>query len=243
MTHLTSRDASVVRLAVVGDYDAAFEPHRVVDENVAQVAAARFIDVKADWIPTDVVAAEGTARLERYDVIWISPGSPYRSLDGALLAIRYARERDVPTLGTCAGFQHIVLEYARNVMGLADAEHEETARGAQRLVLTALTCSVAGQTMPVTIDGASRVAGWYGATRVHEHYYCQFGLNPDYEKDVEDAGLRIVGWDDGGDARVIDLPDHQFFVGTLFVPQPSTDPATPHPLIAAFIEAGRLAPR
>jgi len=244
MSHPTPPDAAKnasVRLAIVGEYDPTFPPHPAVNANIAQVAASRAIDVRSEWVSTDTIAAEGTARLADYDAIWIAPGSPYRSLGGALAAIRYAREHDVPTFGTCAGFQHMVLEYARTVMGLEDAEHGESAPNAKRLLLTPLACSIAGQTMPVTIDGASRVAGWYGATRITERYYCNYGLNPDYEAPIEAAGLRIVGWDDGGEPRIIDIPTHAFYVGVLFVPQPVAVEEGAHPLVAAFIEAGRLA--
>ena len=231
-----------VQVAVVGEFRSGFEPHDAVVANLAQVAATRGMDVRAEWIATDEIERDGTLRLASADAIWISPGSPYRSLPGVLSAIRYARETGVPQLGTCGGFQHIVLEYGRNVMGL-DAYHAETDPDAPLLLLTALTCSPAGQTMPVTLDGASRVAGWYGSTRITERYYCNYGLNPDYEAQVEVAGLRIVGWDDGGEPRVVDIPGHPFFIGALFVPQPSPDAESPHPLVAAFVEAGRLAPR
>ena len=232
----------LVRVAVVGEYRSGFAPHEAVVATIAQAAAARGMDVRAEWIGTDESECDGLARLASSDAIWIAPGSPYRSLTGVLSAIRYAREAGVPLLGTCGGFQHVVLEYGRNVMGL-DAYHGETHPDAPLLLLTALTCSPAGQTMPVTLDSASRVAGWYGTTRITEQYYCNYGLNPDYEAQVEAAGLRIVGWDDGGEPRVVDLPAHPFFIGVLFVPQPSPDPDTPHPLVAAFIEAGRLALR
>jgi CTP synthase (UTP-ammonia lyase) len=232
-----------VRLAIVGEYDPTFPPHAAVNANVAQVAAARGIDVSAEWVATDEIAREGVARLARYDAVWISPGSPYTSFDGALIAIRHAREHNVPLLATCGGLQHVVIEYARNVMGLADADHEETAPNASCLIVTALECSPAGQTMAVTLDGASRVAGWYGSTRTTERYYCRYGINTAYEEQLEAAGLRIVGWDDEGEPRVVDIPNHPFYIGVLFVPQPSPDPATPHPLVAALIEAGRLVPR
>jgi CTP synthase (UTP-ammonia lyase) len=231
-----------VRLAIVGEHDPAFPPHRAVAANVEQVASTRGIDIRAEWVPTLDVEREGAARLAAYDAIWISPGSPYRSLAGALSAIRFAREAGVPLLGTCAGFQHIVLEYGRNVMGL-DAYHAESDPDGPILLLTPLACSVAGMTMPVTLDGASRVAGWYGTTRITEHYYCNYGLNPDFEEAFETAGLSIVGWDDGGEPRVVDIPGHPFYVGVLYVPEPAREPGLAHPLVAAFIEAARLVPR
>src|SRR4051812_17876619 len=134
MPHALRRDGadaagngSVVRLAIIGEYNPAFPPHRAVDATIAQVVAAHGTDVRAEWVSTEALAIEGSQRLASYHALWISPGSPYRSLDGALAAIRYAREQEVPLIGTCGGFQHVVLEYARNVMGLEDAEHQETA--------------------------------------------------------------------------------------------------------------------
>src|SRR5262245_61122373 len=83
---------SVVRLAIVGEFDPAFPPHVAVDANIAQVSRARAIEISAEWVPTDEIARDGVPRLKDFDAIWISPGSPYKSLDGALIAIRHARE-------------------------------------------------------------------------------------------------------------------------------------------------------
>lgn len=152
-----------VRLAIVGDRDPAFPPHRAVDATLARAAAARGVALRAEWVPTDAIADGGAALPGGFDGLWVAPGSPYRRLDGALLAIRHAREGRVPLLGTCGGFQHVVLEFARHVMGLADAQHAEIDPDAERAIVTPLGCSPAGQTMPVTLDAGSRVAGWYGA--------------------------------------------------------------------------------
>jgi CTP synthase (UTP-ammonia lyase) len=214
-----------------------------VEATLAEASRALGLDAQARWVETDTIARDGVEPLADAHAIWISPGSPYRSLDGALSAIRYARTHGVPTLGTCGGFQHLVLEFARHVMGLADAQHAEIDPTASRLVLTPLTCSVAGTQMPVTLDATSRVASWYGHTRTVEQYYCNYGLNRDYEEGLQSAGLAIVGRDDDGEPRVIDLESHPFYVGALFVPQPTGDPARPHALVAALLAAARAAAR
>jgi CTP synthase (UTP-ammonia lyase) len=232
-----------VRVAVVGERDPAFPPHRAVDANLAQVAAARGVDLRAAWVPTDLIADGGHALLDGYDALWIAPGSPYRSERGALLAIRHARERGVPLLGTCGGFQNVVLEFARNVLGLAEAQHAEVDPESACAVVTPLSCSPAGQTMPVTLDAGSRVAEWYGTARISEQYYCNYGVNRAYEGAIDAAGLRVVGRDDAGEPRVVTLPEHPFYVGVLYVPQPSADVGRPHPLVAAFVEAARVAAR
>ena len=91
--------------------------------------------------------------------------------------------------------------------------------------------------MPVTLVDTSRVASWYGRARTVEQYYCNYGVNPEYESQLHDAGLRIVGRDDAGEPRVVDLETHPFYIGALYVPQPTGDAAQPHPLVAALLRA------
>jgi CTP synthase (UTP-ammonia lyase) len=226
-----------VRVAIVGERNDAFAPHRAVELCLAGASAALSLNLDARWVATDAIERVGTDPLREMHAIWISPGSPYRSLEGALLAIRFARENGVPLLGTCGGFQHLVLEYARNVMGIADAQHAEIDPTASRLILTALTRSPAGKKMPVTLLEGSRVASWYGRTRTVEQYYCNYGVNPAYEADLQAAGLRVVGRDDDGEPRIVDLETHPFYVGALYVPQPTADVARPHALVAALLQA------
>src|SRR5208282_6192757 len=99
-----------------------------------------------------------------------SPGSPYKSLDGALAGIRYARENKVPFIGTCGGFQHLVIEYARNVMGFKDAAHAESDPYASCLFITPLSCSLVGKTMEVRVKPGTQAADIYRDTWASERY-------------------------------------------------------------------------
>jgi len=152
-------------------------------------------------------------------------------------AIGVARRGNVPLFGTCGGFQHVVLEYARHVLGFADAGHAEYDASASRLFITPLSCSLVGTTMAVQLQPGSRAALAYGATEATERYYCNFGLNPMHEDELIAGGLMVTGRDANGEARVVELPHHDFFVATLFVPQTSSTPEAPHPLIGAFVAA------
>jgi CTP synthase (UTP-ammonia lyase) len=143
----------------------------------------------------------------------------------------------VPTLGTCGGFQHMVLEYARNVLGFEDAAHAEYDPDASRLFLMPLACSPAGKALPITLEPGTRAAELYGATEVVEQHYCSFGINPGYREPLVDGGLRVAGVDADGDFRVLELPGHPFYVATLFVPQMRSTPDRPHPLVTGFLEA------
>jgi len=125
-------------------------------------------------------AAVDATLFERVDALWIAPGSPYKDLEQTLWAIREARERGVPCLGTCGGFQHMVLEYARHVLGFRDAQHAEYDPYASRLFVTQLACSLAGRAMRLAFAPGSQVAAIYGAPGATEAYYCDFGVNPEY---------------------------------------------------------------
>ena len=223
-----------MKLAIVGEYDPSFEPHVQTDAAIAHSASAVNIDVQSEWIST---ADIHLTRLTDFDALWFAPGSPYRSLSRTLEAIRFAREREVPTLGTCGGYQHMAIEFARNVLGIRDAHHEEYDPYASRLIVSRLDCSLVGHEMGILLSPGSRTAAAYGAPLIVERYYCNFGVNPDYVKQISLAGFNLVGMDAEGECRVMELSQHRFFVGTLFVPQARSRPDHPHPLINAFLLA------
>jgi CTP synthase (UTP-ammonia lyase) len=225
-----------VAIGVVGDYDPTRATHVATTAALHHAAQAQGIDLELTWLPTDKIAEDET--LPRgLDGLLVAPGSPYASMDGALSAIRVARTADIPLLGTCGGFQHVVLEFARNVVGVGDAGHAEYDPEAPTLFITPLSCSLAGQQMTVELRPGSRAAVAHGATVTTERYYCDFGLNPDYLGDLTAAGLVVSGVDQDGEVRVVELPGRRFFVATLFVPQTSSRSGHPHPLVATLLAA------
>lgn len=224
----------LIRIGIVGDFDAAYPPHVATNNALAHVAATGFA-VEARWLPTPPL--ESPAALHGLHGVWVAPGSPYKSLAGALSAIRHAREQSIPLLGTCGGFQHIVIEYARHVLGFSDAAHAEYDPYASSLFISRLACSPAGRSLLIQLTPDSLVARSYGTVSVTESYYCNFGVNPGYVAALAFGPLRIVGSDAEGEARVVELAGHPFFVGTLFLPQLRSTPEQPHPLISAFVRA------
>ena len=149
----------------------------------------------------------------------------------------HARRHDVPLLGTCGGFQHVVIEYARGVLGVAEAQHAEYHPYASTLFVTPLSCSLAGQEMTVAVRPGTRAGDAYGSVTVTERYYCNFGLDPDRVDDLVSGGLCVSGTDHLGEVRIVELRRHPYFVATLFVPQARSTPAAPHPLVTAFVAA------
>ena len=221
-------------IAILGEHTPAFAPHAATTAAIEHARTRLQAIVDAEWIST---AAVDESLFARFDALWIAPGSPYKDLELTLWAIRSARERGVPCFGTCGGFQHLVLEYARHVLGFADAQHAEYDPYASRLFVTQLACSLAGREMRLSFVPGSRVAAIYGALEATEAYYCNFAVNPEHVGLLGAGPLRITGSDAEGEARVIELPGHPFFLGTLFVPQTRSTPEAPHPLVTAFVEA------
>jgi CTP synthase (UTP-ammonia lyase) len=225
-------------LAIIGDFNPANESHRATNRAIEHSAAALGWDVQCLWMGTEkLTSPEGLRQLSAFHGFWIAPASPYRSMGGALSAIRLAREQGVPLLGTCGGFQHIILEYARNFLGITDAEHEESSPGAPRLVISRLACSLAGRKLTIKLQTGSRVAALYGQPAVQERYYCSFGVSPEYVETLRTGPLRTVASDAEGVMRAVELVGHPFFVGTLFLPQLGSNPAAPHPLVSGFVRA------
>lgn len=226
------------RIGIIGDYDASFEPHRATDAALTHAASALSLGIEAVWLPTTALDAPGAIQsLASFGGLWVAPGSPYRSMSGALRAIRLARESGLPLLGTCGGFQHIILEYARHVLGFSDASHAEYDPYASSLFISRLACSLVGRALVISLQPGSLVARTYGATSVTEQYYCNFGVNPDHSASLASGDLAIVGSDAEGEVRVVELRSHPFFVGTLFVPQLRSQAERPHPLILGFLNA------
>jgi CTP synthase (UTP-ammonia lyase) len=200
-------------------------------------AQAASVDIHFEWVSTEEI--RNVARIANFSGIWCVPGSPYRNMDGALCAIRDARENGRSFLGTCGGFQHAVLEYSRNVLGWKDAEHAETAPNAARAVIVPLECELVETTGIVRLTPGSRIAQAYGQDRAAESYRCRYGLNPHF-KDVLLSGALEVGAEDAnGEVRAIELRSHPFFVATLFQPERTALKGELPPLVTAFVQAAR----
>ena len=221
-----------LRIGILGDYNPSNPTHVATSLGLTHAAHALNLEADPVWLATDQ-----THDFAEFHALFASPGSPYRSLEGALLGIRYAREHDVPFLGTCGGFQHAILEYAHNVLGIRDAAHEESDPYASVLFVTRLVCSLVGKTMSVQIEPNSLAAESYGVGSAEEQYYCNFGLNPAYRKILQDGGLRFSGQDQDGEVRILEVPGNRYFVATLFVPQARSTRDHPHPLLVRYCRA------
>jgi CTP synthase (UTP-ammonia lyase) len=223
------------RIALVGDHDPAVVAHQAIPRAIDGAAARLELVVTAQWLPTDAIGLG--EMLDEFDAFWCVPASPYRSMDGALRAIRHARETGRPFLGTCGGFQHAVIEFARNVLGWADADHAESNPDAGRAVIVPLACERLDVAGAVRFEPGSRLHRAYGAPTAVEEYHCRYGLNPEFESAIATGPLRVTARDDAGDVRAVELTEHPFFVATLFQPERAALHGRVPPLVAAFLAA------
>lgn len=225
-----------LRIALVGDYNASVTAHQAIPLAIDDAAAVLELMADYDWLASTEVAS--VEDLVGYDAIWVVPGSPYKHPDGALTAIRYARENGIPFLGTCGGFQHAILEYARHVLGWADAAHAETDTQG-RMVIAPLACSLVEKTDSIELRANTQIAKAYGQTLISEGYHCNYGISVAFAAELESGDLRVTGWDDTGDIRAVELVTHPFFVATLFQHERGALAGKPVPLVQALLRAAR----
>jgi CTP synthase (UTP-ammonia lyase) len=232
------------RVGLIGDYNPEVPAHRAIPHALELAARSSKVGLEPVWLGTDKIVPGQAEVLSTFAGLWCVPASPYANIDGALAAIRYARENAIPFLGTCGGFQHALIEYARDVAGLREADHAETNPGAVMPVITPLACSLVEKEDIILLQESSRIRHIYGRAEVTEPYRCRFGLNRSYEPALDDGRLSFTGRDSSGEARVFELRSHPFFIGTLFQPERSALRGVTHPLIVAYVQAvlGRPAP-
>lgn len=225
------------RLALVGDRSPTVRSHSRIPAIIEALRDREGLLLDAYWIPTDEVAGY----LGGFDAIWLTPGSPYRSQDGAIAAVQTAREQGIPFLGTCAGFQHALVEVARHVCGLdgvGDAQYPagRPGRGTREFLIVPLACSLVGHEDAVRVTPGTLAERILGSERTIERYHCSFGLNPGYVATLAGHGVRFSGHDDQGQVRIAELPGHPFFLCTLFQPELS-DGTRPHPIVRGLAAA------
>jgi len=238
----------LVTIGLVGKYVEYEDSYKSLKEALLHGGLAHELKVDIHWIEAEGVTGEGWERqLEAYDGILVPGGFGRRGIDGMLNAIRYARERKVPYFGICLGMQTLVIEYARNVCGLADADSTEFNPGTPHRVIFKLR-ELKGVD---ELGGTMRLGGWpcrlaensfacqaYGRREINERHRHRYEFNREYEDRLKAAGLRITGeTPDGTYVEICEVADHPWYLGCQFHPEFKSKPMEPHPLFKAFIGA------
>lgn len=226
--------SSATRIALVGDFNQQQKSHQAIPRALSAVPDGNLEGV---WVPTESVGKG--EQLAEFDGIWCVPGMPYRNADGALAAIQYARVSRTPFLGTSAGFQYALIEYARNVLGFGDAEHQKSHPKAAMPLISPLGCAMVSVKARARFADGSILRRAYRTPESSELYHCSFGLNRRYRRLIESGSLCVTAVDDQDDVRAVELDGHPFFVATLFQPEMASaaDGSPASPLISAFATA------
>jgi CTP synthase (UTP-ammonia lyase) len=242
--------SNAVRIGILGDFNSDFRSHHATTDSLQHAARKLDLKLESEWIPTSSLTDPKAEKLlETFDGIWGSPGSPYKSFDGMLKGIEFARRRDWPYLGTCGGFQYALIEFARNVLNIADADSAENNSGSKNIVIYPVACTVigvkggapklSGVVPEIRLRPGSYLQSFYGKEKevVSEEFFCNFEVNPEFEWATMEAGFPVVARGVNGEIRAIESPTHRFFVATLFQPQLSSTEKKPHPVVLAFVQA------
>ena len=236
-------------IAVVGKYIELQDAYKSIYESLVHAGAAH--DTKVDILRVDAEAIEqrgAAAVIGNVDGILIPGGFGDRGVQGKILAAAYARTTPVPFLGICLGMQIATIEFARNVCGLRDADSTESAKATPHPVICLQEeqrgIEDKGATMRLgscesILFAGTRAADLYGgATRIHERHRHRYEVNPDYQEQLQEAGLAIAAVSAvEGFVEIIELPDHPFYVGCQFHPEFQSKPNKPHPLFSGFVKA------
>jgi CTP synthase (UTP-ammonia lyase) len=228
---------NILTIGIIGDFEPERPSHKATNDAIKHSAEYLKLDYKIEWLPTETLERDSEKILDNFNGLWCAPGSPYKSMDGAIKGIKYARENNIPFIGTCGGFQHTALEYAKNKLGLNIYGENEKDPYESNLFISQLSCSLVGETRKIYITKNTQVYNLYNETEVLERYNCNFGLSQEFRKLLSDSGLQISATDETGDVRILELPGNNFYIATLFQPQLSSTPENPHKLINGFLNS------
>ena len=248
MVNELEREKPKVRIGLVGKYVELHDAYISVREALRHAALYAGVDVEIEWISaTDLEKGIGLERLEQVDGIVVPGGFGSRGVEGKIMAAKYAREHQVPYLGLCLGMQVMVIEYARNVLGMEDANSPEFDQRTRHPVIDLMAeqrgLEDKGGTMrlglyPCVIQPGTLAARLYQTERIEERHRHRYEVNNAYRQALEEHGLIMSGLSpDGILVEMAEVKDHPFMIGCQFHPEFLSRPTSPHPLFSGFIKA------
>jgi CTP synthase len=241
---VTRETTGEVEIALVGKYGLE-DAYISIHESLKHAGLESGVEVTSTWVHSEDLSPGADGQLESADGIVVPGGFGARGTAGKIEAIRYAREQAVPYLGLCLGFQMATVEFARNVLGLAEAHSAEMVPDTPHPVIDILPEQAGVDDMGGTmrlgaheteIEPGSLAAEVYGDTVCYERHRHRYEVNPEYIDDLESAGLRFSGRA-GRRMEILELPDHPYFLGTQFHPEFRSRPGRASPPFVGLLEA------
>ncbi len=238
-----------VTIGLVGKYVELQDSYKSILESFIHAGASNEVRVNVRFIHSEHISKKNIAKeLHGLDGILVAPGFGERGIEGKIEAVRHARENGIPFLGICLGMQMAVIEYARNVLGLAKANSTEMDGSTPDPVISLMeeqkSITNKGGTMRLgawdchLIDGTLVQKIYKGAKDISERHRHRYEFNNDYKKQLEDAGLKASGINkETGLVEIVELPSHPWFIGVQYHPEYKSTVANPHPLFVGLVKA------
>ncbi|MDR0510832.1 MAG: CTP synthase [Rikenellaceae bacterium] len=236
-----------VKIALVGKYTELPDAYKSIAEAFIHAGGTLGVKVRLQYVNSERITPENVAaQLDGACGVVVAPGFGHRGVDGKITAVKYAREGGVPFFGICLGMQCCVIEFARNVLGLTDANSSEmgyTSHPVIDLMEEQKGVTEKGGTMrlgayPCVLERGSKAFDAYGESQISERHRHRYEFNDSYLEQFSSAGLRPVGINpDTNLVEVVELADHPWFVGVQYHPEYKSTVLRPHPLFVAFTDA------
>jgi len=241
---------SKVTIGLIGKYIELQDAYKSILESFIHAGAMNECKVQVVNVHSEFITAENVEeKLQGLDGLLVAPGFGHRGIEGKIFAVKYARENGLPFFGICLGMQMAVIEYGRNVLGLADAHSTEMDDKTPHPVINMMEeqkkTKLMGGTMrlgayPCQIKEGSLAYTIYGAPEISERHRHRYEFNNDYQQQFEDAGMIMSGLNsETGLVEIIELPDHPFFIGVQYHPELKSTVESPAPLFVHFIAAAK----
>ena len=238
-----------VVIGLIGKYVELQDSYKSILESFIHAGATNEVKVKVRSIHSEHIDANNIAiTLNGLDGILVAPGFGERGIEGKIKAVQFARENNVPFLGICLGMQMAVIEYARNVLGLTNANstemNEKTSEPVINLMEAQKSVTEKGGTMRLgawdceLVDGSLASKMYHGVTGISERHRHRYEFNNEYKEQLQAAGLRATGMNkETGLVEIVELPNHPWFIGVQYHPEYKSTVANPHPLFVGFVQA------
>ena len=239
---------SEVRIGLIGKYVELKDSYKSILEAFIHAGAANEVKVHVEFIHSEYLSAENIKlKLSHLDGVLVAPGFGERGIEGKIDAVKYVREHNIPFLGICLGMQMAVIEFARNVLGLEDANSTEMVQDTPYPVIDLMeeqkTITDKGGTMRLGAWGCDLLEGSivskvYNTAHIEERHRHRYEYNNTYKTQIEEAGMIATGLNpETGLVEIIEITDHPWFVGVQYHPEYKSTVSNPHPLFVAFVKA------
>ena len=237
-----------ITIGLIGKYVELQDSYKSILESFIHAGAENEVRVNIESVHSEYINSDNVdVKLGHLDGILVAPGFGERGIEGKIDAVKYVRENNIPFLGICLGMQMAVIEFARNVLGITDADSTEMNPNTKNPVIDLMeeqkTITDKGGTMRLgawacDLKRGSKVWEIYKSENIKERHRHRYEFNSDYKGQMEEAGMLAMGLNpDTGLVEIIEIPSHPWFVGVQYHPEYKSTVANPHPLFVAFVKA------